>query len=159
MIQIIKHYEYSVTTQKLNEYLIVIEPWCALSAGSTITPNYVDNSTSSVAPWCSCSASGSRREDCDAFLEHFTDNICLRECHAILLECTSRCLGCDSIEVKYLSCVCFQERAGMCFFFHISMFMLGFFFLGTFSSVSSHDSVTDNRKQLSLLKGKVGQQQ
>ncbi|XP_033488522.1 GDNF family receptor alpha-4 [Epinephelus lanceolatus] len=46
--------------------------------GSTITPNYVDNSTSSVAPWCSCSASGSRREDCDRFLEYFTDNICLR---------------------------------------------------------------------------------
>ncbi|XP_056295434.1 GDNF family receptor alpha-4 [Pseudoliparis swirei] len=46
--------------------------------GSTITPNYVDNSTSSVAPWCSCSASGSRREDCDHFLGYFNDNICLR---------------------------------------------------------------------------------
>uniref|UniRef100_A0A8D0D0I7 GDNF family receptor alpha 4b n=1 Tax=Sander lucioperca TaxID=283035 RepID=A0A8D0D0I7_SANLU len=50
--------------------------------GSTITPNYVDNSTSSVAPWCSCSASGSRREDCDNFLGYFTDNICLREYHS-----------------------------------------------------------------------------
>lgn len=106
MIQIIKHYEYSVTTQKQNEYLIVIEPWCALSAGSTITPNYIDNSTSSVAPWCSCSASGSRREDCDAFLGHFTDNICLRECHAILLECTTAGFwgrGCVSMGVKYLT--------------------------------------------------------
>lgn len=86
-----KHYEYSVTTQKVNEYLILIEPWCCLSAGSTITPNYVDNSTSSVAPWCSCSASGSRREDCDRFLEYFTDNICLRECHSIhnVLESTN----------------------------------------------------------------------
>ncbi|KAM9377430.1 GDNF family receptor alpha-4 [Pholidichthys leucotaenia] len=46
--------------------------------GSTITPNYVDNSTSSVAPWCSCSASGSRRDECDNFLAYFTDNICLR---------------------------------------------------------------------------------
>ncbi|XP_040030962.2 GDNF family receptor alpha-4 [Gasterosteus aculeatus] len=46
--------------------------------GSTITPNYGDNSTSSVAPWCSCSASGSRREDCDRFLGHFNDNVCLR---------------------------------------------------------------------------------
>uniref|UniRef100_A0A8C2XTT1 GDNF family receptor alpha 4b n=1 Tax=Cyclopterus lumpus TaxID=8103 RepID=A0A8C2XTT1_CYCLU len=45
--------------------------------GSTITPNYVDNSTSSVAPWCSCLASGSRREDCDNFLGYFNDNICL----------------------------------------------------------------------------------
>ncbi|XP_041654172.1 GDNF family receptor alpha-4 [Cheilinus undulatus] len=46
--------------------------------GSTITPNYVDNSTSSVAPWCSCSASGSQKEECDSFLGSFTDNICLR---------------------------------------------------------------------------------
>ncbi|TMS17085.1 GDNF family receptor alpha-4 [Larimichthys crocea] len=46
--------------------------------GSTITPNYVDNSTSSVAPWCSCSASGSWREECDNFLGYFTDNICLQ---------------------------------------------------------------------------------
>uniref|UniRef100_A0A3B4FNU0 GDNF family receptor alpha 4b n=1 Tax=Pundamilia nyererei TaxID=303518 RepID=A0A3B4FNU0_9CICH len=47
--------------------------------GSTITPNYVDNSTSSVAPWCSCSASGSQREECENFLGYFTDNICLSE--------------------------------------------------------------------------------
>ncbi|KAM3612199.1 uncharacterized protein V6R79_004488 [Siganus canaliculatus] len=46
--------------------------------GSTITPNYVDNSTSSVAPWCSCSSSGSRREECEDFLGSFTDNICLQ---------------------------------------------------------------------------------
>ncbi|KAK5864543.1 hypothetical protein PBY51_015780 [Eleginops maclovinus] len=46
--------------------------------GSTITPNYVDNSTSSVAPWCSCSASWSRKEDCDNFLGSFTNNICLQ---------------------------------------------------------------------------------
>ncbi|XP_068596772.1 GDNF family receptor alpha-4 [Brachionichthys hirsutus] len=46
--------------------------------GSTITPNYGDNSTSSVAPWCSCSASGSQREECESFLEYFTSNICLQ---------------------------------------------------------------------------------
>ncbi|KAM9741782.1 GDNF family receptor alpha-4 [Menidia menidia] len=46
--------------------------------GSTITPNYVDNSTSNVAPWCSCSASGSQRKECDHFLEYFTDNTCLK---------------------------------------------------------------------------------
>ncbi|XP_075868112.1 GDNF family receptor alpha-4 isoform X1 [Nelusetta ayraudi] len=46
--------------------------------GSTITPNYVDNSTSTVAPWCSCTSSGSRREECDAFLDSFTHNICLQ---------------------------------------------------------------------------------
>ncbi|XP_010899216.1 GDNF family receptor alpha-4 isoform X1 [Esox lucius] len=46
--------------------------------GSSITPNYVDNSTSSVAPWCSCSASGNQRGECTNFLEYFTNNICLR---------------------------------------------------------------------------------
>ncbi|XP_020339927.2 GDNF family receptor alpha-4-like isoform X1 [Oncorhynchus kisutch] len=46
--------------------------------GSSITPNYVDNSTSSVAPWCSCSASGNQRVECSDFLEYFTNNVCLR---------------------------------------------------------------------------------
>ncbi|XP_056133462.1 GDNF family receptor alpha-4 [Lampris incognitus] len=46
--------------------------------GSSITPNYVDNSTSSVAPWCSCSATGNQREECYDFLGYFTDNICLQ---------------------------------------------------------------------------------
>ncbi|XP_077434003.1 GDNF family receptor alpha-4 [Vanacampus margaritifer] len=46
--------------------------------GSTITPNYVDNATSSVAPWCSCSASGNQRQECEYFLDYFTDNICLQ---------------------------------------------------------------------------------
>lgn len=64
---------------EFNEYLMVIDASCGLSAGSTITPNYVDNSTSSVAPWCSCSSSGSQRQECDHFLGTFTDNICLRE--------------------------------------------------------------------------------
>ncbi|KAG9281208.1 GDNF family receptor alpha-4-like [Astyanax mexicanus] len=46
--------------------------------GSPITPNYVDNSTSNVSPWCSCSTSGNQREQCAEFLDYFTDNICLR---------------------------------------------------------------------------------
>ncbi|XP_054647609.1 GDNF family receptor alpha-4 [Dunckerocampus dactyliophorus] len=46
--------------------------------GSTITPNYVDNATSSVAPFCSCLASGNQRQECEDFLGYFTDNICLR---------------------------------------------------------------------------------
>ncbi|XP_048825947.1 GDNF family receptor alpha-4-like [Brienomyrus brachyistius] len=46
--------------------------------GSTITPNYIDNSTSNVAPWCSCAASGNQREQCADFLEYFTDNVCLK---------------------------------------------------------------------------------
>ncbi|XP_036406891.1 GDNF family receptor alpha-4-like [Megalops cyprinoides] len=46
--------------------------------GSSITPNYVDNSTSSVSPRCSCSASGNQREECTEFLSYFTDNLCLK---------------------------------------------------------------------------------
>uniref|UniRef100_A0A673C3I3 GDNF family receptor alpha 4a n=1 Tax=Sphaeramia orbicularis TaxID=375764 RepID=A0A673C3I3_9TELE len=45
--------------------------------GSTITPNYLDNSTSNVGPWCSCAASGNHREQCNDFLTFFHDNICL----------------------------------------------------------------------------------
>uniref|UniRef100_A0A8C6S893 GDNF family receptor alpha 4b n=1 Tax=Neogobius melanostomus TaxID=47308 RepID=A0A8C6S893_9GOBI len=43
-------------------------------------PNYVDNSTSSVAPWCTCTNSGSQKDECDDFLGYFADNICLRNC-------------------------------------------------------------------------------
>ncbi|XP_064190791.1 GDNF family receptor alpha-4a isoform X2 [Anguilla rostrata] len=46
--------------------------------GSTITPNYLDNSTSNVAPWCTCTASGHQREQCAEFLAYFTDNVCLK---------------------------------------------------------------------------------
>ncbi|XP_061691678.1 GDNF family receptor alpha-4 [Syngnathoides biaculeatus] len=46
--------------------------------GSTITPNYVDNATSSVAPWCSCLATGNQKQECEDFLGYFTDNICLQ---------------------------------------------------------------------------------
>ncbi|KAG7254354.1 hypothetical protein CRUP_028777, partial [Coryphaenoides rupestris] len=46
-------------------------------AGSPVTPNYVDNSTSSVAPWCSCAAAGNQREECGEFLSFFTHNTCL----------------------------------------------------------------------------------
>lgn len=49
------------------------------SSGSPITPNYVDNSSSSVAPWCTCNTSGNRQEECEKFLHYFTNNICLRK--------------------------------------------------------------------------------
>uniref|UniRef100_A0AAY4DHE9 GDNF/GAS1 domain-containing protein n=1 Tax=Denticeps clupeoides TaxID=299321 RepID=A0AAY4DHE9_9TELE len=45
--------------------------------GSPVTPNYVDNSTSNVSPWCTCVTSGNQREQCLEFLEIFTNNICL----------------------------------------------------------------------------------
>ncbi|XP_031443426.1 GDNF family receptor alpha-4 isoform X1 [Clupea harengus] len=46
--------------------------------GSPVTPNYMDNSTSSVSPWCACASSGNQKEECTQFLDFFTDNICLR---------------------------------------------------------------------------------
>ncbi|XP_041928400.1 GDNF family receptor alpha-4a [Alosa sapidissima] len=46
--------------------------------GSTITPNYLDNTTSNVGPWCSCSASGNHREQCHDFLSFFHNNACLK---------------------------------------------------------------------------------
>ncbi|XP_035391088.1 GDNF family receptor alpha-4 isoform X1 [Electrophorus electricus] len=46
--------------------------------GSSITPNYVDNATSNVSPWCTCSTTGSQREQCTEFLDYFTENVCLR---------------------------------------------------------------------------------
>ncbi|KAK0153423.1 GDNF family receptor alpha-4 [Merluccius polli] len=46
--------------------------------GSSVTPNYVDNSTSSVSPWCSCPATGNQRDECNGFLGYFSDNICLQ---------------------------------------------------------------------------------
>ncbi|XP_033016915.1 GDNF family receptor alpha-4 [Lacerta agilis] len=46
--------------------------------GSPITPNYIDNSTSNIAPWCTCNASGNRQEECESFLYLFTKNLCLQ---------------------------------------------------------------------------------
>ncbi|XP_031999049.1 GDNF family receptor alpha-4 isoform X2 [Hylobates moloch] len=45
--------------------------------GTAVTPNYVDNVSARVAPWCDCGASGNRREDCEAFRGLFTRNRCL----------------------------------------------------------------------------------
>ncbi|MBZ3891410.1 Attractin [Sciurus carolinensis] len=47
--------------------------------GTAITPNYVDNASARVAPWCDCRASGNRREECEAFQGLFTRNRCLGE--------------------------------------------------------------------------------
>ncbi|XP_063104837.1 GDNF family receptor alpha-4 isoform X3 [Cavia porcellus] len=45
--------------------------------GTAVTPNYVDNASARVAPWCDCRASGNRREECEAFRGLFTRNQCL----------------------------------------------------------------------------------
>lgn len=48
-------------------------------AGTAVTPNYVDNVSARVAPWCHCGVSGNRREECEAFRGLFTRNHCLGE--------------------------------------------------------------------------------
>lgn len=44
-----------------------------------MTPNYIDSSSLSVAPWCDCSNSGNDLEECLKFLNFFKDNTCLSE--------------------------------------------------------------------------------
>lgn len=48
-------------------------------SGTVMTPNYIDSSSLSVAPWCDCSNSGNDLEDCLKFLNFFKDNTCLSE--------------------------------------------------------------------------------
>lgn len=47
--------------------------------GTVMTPNYIDSSSLSVAPWCDCSNSGNDMEECSKFLNFFKDNTCLSE--------------------------------------------------------------------------------
>lgn len=54
-------------------------PAFGVSAGTAVTPNYVDNASARVAPWCDCGASGNRREECEVFRGLFTRNRCLGE--------------------------------------------------------------------------------
>ncbi|KAG8517447.1 GDNF family receptor alpha-1 [Galemys pyrenaicus] len=46
--------------------------------GTVMTPNYVDSSSLSVAPWCDCTNSGNDLEECSKFLNFFKDNTCLK---------------------------------------------------------------------------------
>ncbi|EFB26921.1 hypothetical protein PANDA_005899, partial [Ailuropoda melanoleuca] len=46
--------------------------------GTVMTPNYIDSSSLSVAPWCDCSNSGNDMEECSKFLNFFKDNTCLK---------------------------------------------------------------------------------
>ncbi|KAM9682836.1 LOW QUALITY PROTEIN: GDNF family receptor alpha-4 [Dama dama] len=52
-------------------------PAFGVSPGTAITPNYVDNASARVEPWCDCRASGNRREECEVFRGLFTRNRCL----------------------------------------------------------------------------------
>ncbi|XP_069756124.1 GDNF family receptor alpha-1-like [Narcine bancroftii] len=46
--------------------------------GTVITPNYVDSTGISVAPWCTCNGSGNQKEDCEEFQNFFKDNRCFQ---------------------------------------------------------------------------------
>uniref|UniRef100_A0A8B9MMJ1 GDNF/GAS1 domain-containing protein n=1 Tax=Accipiter nisus TaxID=211598 RepID=A0A8B9MMJ1_9AVES len=72
--------------------------------GSPITPNYIDNSTSSIAPWCTCNASGNRQEECESFLHLFTDNICLRKYRP------AHCCSGSTPRKLEEGCVCFPSE-------------------------------------------------
>lgn len=87
-------------------------PSPSFPAGSPITPNYIDNSTSSIAPWCTCNASGNRQEECESFLHLFTDNICLRKyrparcCSGSIPRKLVRLLGNEGMKMPWSSRVC-----------------------------------------------------
>ncbi|KAJ6634338.1 hypothetical protein lerEdw1_014073, partial [Lerista edwardsae] len=46
--------------------------------GTSMTPNYISNSSVDVSLWCSCENSGNQKEDCDQILSSFASNKCLR---------------------------------------------------------------------------------
>ncbi|CAH6938593.1 Gfra1 [Phodopus roborovskii] len=45
---------------------------------TVMTPNYIDSSSLSVAPWCDCTNSGNDLDECLKFLNFFKDNTCLK---------------------------------------------------------------------------------
>ncbi|XP_034297528.1 GDNF family receptor alpha-1-like [Pantherophis guttatus] len=45
--------------------------------GTSLTPNYVSNSSTEITLWCSCTNSGNHKEDCDQILNLFSSNKCL----------------------------------------------------------------------------------
>ncbi|KAM4037052.1 GDNF family receptor alpha-4-like isoform 2-T2 [Anomaloglossus baeobatrachus] len=47
--------------------------------GTTITPNFINNSSMDTSLWCTCEGSGNKLEDCNVFLGMFTSNRCLQK--------------------------------------------------------------------------------
>uniref|UniRef100_A0A3Q2FEL6 GDNF family receptor alpha-1 n=1 Tax=Cyprinodon variegatus TaxID=28743 RepID=A0A3Q2FEL6_CYPVA len=45
---------------------------------TVMTPNYLRSPKISVSPFCDCTNSGNKKDDCDKFTEFFTENTCLR---------------------------------------------------------------------------------
>ncbi|XP_069507667.1 GDNF family receptor alpha-4-like [Ambystoma mexicanum] len=46
--------------------------------GTTLTPNYISNSSLDISIWCTCEGSGNHLEECNAILNLFTSNTCLQ---------------------------------------------------------------------------------
>lgn len=46
--------------------------------GTTLTPNYISNSSLDISLWCTCEGSGNLLEECNAVLHLFTSNTCLQ---------------------------------------------------------------------------------
>lgn len=59
-------------------YFTYFSPVCC-PVGTTMTPNYISNSSSDVALSCNCEGSGNQWQDCLRLQQMFTHNNCLRE--------------------------------------------------------------------------------
>ncbi|XP_048399428.1 GDNF family receptor alpha-4-like isoform X1 [Stegostoma tigrinum] len=46
--------------------------------GTALTPNYMSNTSANISIWCTCVNSGNQREECEALLNLFMRNNCLR---------------------------------------------------------------------------------
>ncbi|XP_075716192.1 GDNF family receptor alpha-3 [Rhinoderma darwinii] len=47
--------------------------------GTTVTPNFINNSSMDTSLWCTCEGSANKLEECKAFLGMFTSNRCLQK--------------------------------------------------------------------------------
>ncbi|XP_056425381.1 GDNF family receptor alpha-3 [Hyla sarda] len=47
--------------------------------GTTVTPNFINNSSMDTSLWCTCEGSANKEEECNAFLQMFTSNKCLQK--------------------------------------------------------------------------------
>ncbi|XP_073507520.1 GDNF family receptor alpha-3 isoform X2 [Phyllobates terribilis] len=47
--------------------------------GTTVTPNFINNSSMDTSLWCTCEGSGNKLEECSVFLGMFTSNRCLQK--------------------------------------------------------------------------------
>uniref|UniRef100_A0A8D3A437 GDNF family receptor alpha 4a n=1 Tax=Scophthalmus maximus TaxID=52904 RepID=A0A8D3A437_SCOMX len=107
--------------------------------GSTVTPNYLDNSTSNVGPWCSCAASGNHREQCSDFLTTFHDNVCL------IVADSSRIFSRTAI---WLQSGPFVRRVGIRHFMLSGLHLLTFSHRGRIGiSIVEHQIIQDEQNQ------------